>query len=412
MKKINILKSLVKKKLWIDDPEKIKPYLYEQRGNLRGSSPLLLKPSTSLEVSKILKICNKFKIPIIPQGGRTGLCGGTIPNKKGNQVLLTTEKMNKVIDIDKNNFSITVQSGCKLNFIKEAAKEINRFFPISLPSEGNCTIGGNIATNAGGSSVLRYGMTKDLIEGLEIVMPNGDIINGIKDIKKDNRSFDLQFLHIGSEGTLGIVTAAKLKLFPMIKNKAMAIVAFNNVENSINFLSLLKNSCFQYLSSYELTSNIGLNLIKKHFSNILIPFNNQYAWYVIFELSTYDNKDLNKEIVNIVNKAINTNIIVDALIPQNIKQYNNIWNTRNLLNEAQKINGPSIKHDISIPISKIPEFLKKAELKLSNFSKNNLLAFGHLADGNLHYNISKPYDMNNLDFKKLHKKFVTCNFWK
>ena len=229
MKKINILKSLVKKKLWIDDPEKIKPYLYEQRGNLRGSSPLLLKPSTSLEVSKILKICNKFKIPIIPQGGRTGLCGGTIPNKKGNQVLLTTEKMNKVIDIDKNNFSITVQSGCKLNFIKEAAKEINRFFPISLPSEGNCTIGGNIATNAGGSSVLRYGMTKDLIEGLEIVMPNGDIINGIKDIKKDNRSFDLQFLHIGSEGTLGIVTAAKLKLFPMIKNKAMAIVAFNNV---------------------------------------------------------------------------------------------------------------------------------------------------------------------------------------
>ena len=247
-------------------------------------------------------------------------------------------------------------------------------------------------------------MTKDLIEGLEIVLPNGEVINGIKNIKKDNRGFDLKFLHIGSEGTLGIVTKAQLKLFPIIQNKAMAIVAFKNIKEVLSFLSLLKSNYFEYLTSFELNSNIGLDLICEYFSEILIPFENKFSWYVIFEFSSYGNKDLEKEIETIIQKAINKKIIIDALIPQNMKQYKNIWNTRNLLNEAQKINGPSIKHDISIPIFKIPDFLRKAKLQLSFFSEENILAFGHLADGNLHYNISKPKDMKIDEFKKLYKK--------
>ena len=403
MDKIKILKKKLKKHLWSDKQEVINSYLYEQRGNLNGKSQLLLKPKSTLDVSKIIKLCNQYKIAIIPQGGRTGLCGGTIPNKKGNEVLITTEKMNKIITVDKENFNIVVQSGCSLISIKNTAQKIERFFPITLPSQETCTIGGNISTNAGGSSVLKYGMTKDLVLGLEVVMPNGSILNSIKEIKKDNRGFDPQSLHVGAEGTLGIITAAKLKLFPNIKNKVMAIVALKNVDNAIELLTIVKDLFFEHLSSFEINSNKGMALIQKHFLNILIPFGNKYPWYVIFELSSNEKNTLDNKLDLILEKALATKIIIDAIKPQSIRQYNNIWNTRELLSQAQKIDGPSIKHDISIPIKKISYFLKEAELRLPNIPKKNFLAFGHLADGNLHYNVSKPIDLSHSNFKKLQK---------
>ena len=401
MDKIKILKKKLRNDLWIDEKEIISSYLYEQRGNLSGKSQLLLRPKSTLDVSEIIKICNKYKISIIPQGGRTGLCGGTVPSKLGDEVLITTEKMNKIINVDKENFNIVVQSGCSLVSIKNAAQNIKRFFPITLPSQESCTIGGNISTNAGGTSVLKYGMTKDLVLGLEVVMPNGNILNSIKEIKKDNRGFDPQSLHIGAEGTLGIITAAKLKLFPIIKNKAMAIVALKNIQAAINLLTLIKDLYFEYLSSFEVNSNIGMALIKKYFLNISIPFDNKYPWYVIFELSSNEKNSLDSKLDLILEKALVAKIITDAIVPQNIEQYNNIWNTREYLSQAQKINGSSIKHDISIPIKRIPYFLREAEIRLSKFPKKNLLAFGHLADGNLHYNVSKPIDINNSNFKKL-----------
>ena len=403
MDKINLLKKKLKSHLWTDSQETINSYLYEQRGNLSGNSHLLLKPNNTSDVSKIIKLCNKYRISIVPQGGRTGLCGGTVPSKRGNEVLITTEKMNKIIKIDKDNFNIVVQSGCSLVSVKEAAKKIGRFFPTTLPSQESCTVGGNISTNAGGSSVLKYGMTRDLVEGLEVVMPNGDILNSIKEIKKDNRGFDPQHLHIGAEGTLGIITTAKLKLFPTIKNKAMAIVALKNIENAINFLSMVKDKYYEYLSAFELNSNIGMSLIKKYFLDISIPFENKYSWYVIFELSSDEENTLDNKIDLILERALGTKLIIDAIKPQNISQYKNIWNTREYLSQAQKLNGPSIKHDISITIEKISYFLKEAELKLSNIPKINFLAFGHLADGNLHYNISKPYSISDSHFKKFHK---------
>ena len=244
-------------------------------------------------------------------------------------------------------------------------------------------------------------MTKDLVLGLEVVMPNGDILNSIKEIKKDNRGFDPQTLHIGAEGTLGIITAAKLKLFPTIKDKAMAIVALRNIQDAVKFLAMVKGLCFEYLSSFEINSNIGMELIKKHFLNISIPFENKYSWYVILELSSNEKNFLENKLDSILEKALVSKTIVDAIKPQNIKQYNNIWNTREYLSQAQKINGPSIKHDISIPIKKISYFLKEVGLRLSKIPKKNLLAFGHLADGNLHFNVSKPTDVSDSNFKKL-----------
>lgn len=401
MDKTKILKKNLKSHLWTDNPEIINSYLYEERGNINGKSQLLLKPKSTQDVSEIIKICSKYQISIIPQGGRTGLCGGTVPNKTSDEVLITTENMNKIINVDKENFNIVAQSGCSLVSIKSTAQKAGRFFPLTLPSQESCTIGGNISTNAGGSSVLKYGMTKDLVLGLEVVMPNGDILSSIKEIKKDNRGFDPQTLHIGAEGTLGIITAAKLKLFPTIQDKAMAIVALRNIKDAISFLAMVKDLCFEHLSSFEINSNIGMALIKEHFLNISIPFENKYSWYVILELSSHEKNSLEKKLDSILEKALISKIIVDAIKPQNIKQYNNIWNTREFLSQAQKINGPSIKHDISIPIKKISYFLKEVELRLSKIPKSNLLAFGHLADCNLHFNVSKPIGVSNSNFKKL-----------
>jgi FAD/FMN-containing dehydrogenase len=312
--------------------------------------------------------------------------------------------MDKVIEVSKDGFYMIVEAGCSLSRIKKIALENNRFFPLSLPSESSCTIGGNISTNAGGAAVLKYGMTKELVEGIEVVLPNGEVINSIKNIEKDNRSFDLKYLHIGSEGTLGIITKVKIRLFPEIKKKVMAIIATNTINNLIKFLNITKNECYEYFSAFEINTNIGLNLINKFYKNIPIPFDNQYSWYAIVELFSYDNVNLEKKISSVISQSIKNQIIFDAIIPQNLKQYNNIWKTRELLSEAQKLNGKSIKHDISIPIEKIPLFLKKAKVYLSDFTKNNILTFGHLAEGNLHYNISKPKTMPMSVFNKLHKK--------
>ena len=402
--KIKLLKKKFNKTLWTDNFEKLKPRLYEQRGNIQGNSSLLMLPKNTEDVVKIVQFCNKNKISIVPQGGRTGLCGGTIPNKNGQEILLSTESMDKVIEVSKDGFYMIVQAGCSLSLIKKIAIENNRFFPLSLPSEGSCTIGGNISTNAGGAAVLKYGMTKELVEGIEVVLPNGEILNSIKNIEKDNRSFDLKYLHIGSEGTLGIITKVKIRLFPEIKKKVMAIIATNTINNLIKFLNITKNECYEYFSAFEINTNIGLNLINKFYNNIPIPFDNQYSWYAIVELFSYDNVNLEKKISSVISQSIKNKIIFDAIIPQNLKQYNNIWKTRELLSEAQKLNGKSIKHDISIPIEKIPLFLKKAKVYLSDFGKNNILAFGHLAEGNLHYNISKPKTMPMSVFNKLHKK--------
>ncbi len=404
LKNIKILKDKLSKNIWTDDSEVLNSHLYEQRGNIKGKTSLLLLPRNTADVVKIVKICNKNKIPIVPQGGRTGLCGGAIPNKNGKEILLSTEKMNNIFEINKNNFYMIAQSGCSLSNIKSKAEENNRFFPLTLPSQTACTIGGNISTNAGGSAVLKYGMMKELIEGLEVVLPNGQILDSIKNVEKDNRGFDPKYLHIGSEGTLGIITKVKLRLFPEIKKKVMAIVATKSIENAISFLNITKDQCYEYLSAFEVNTKIGFKLIKKYYNKIPIPFDNQYSWYIIFELSAYDNLDLDLKINNVINKALKNKTILDAIIPQNLSQYHNIWKTRELLSEAQKINGKSIKHDISIPIEKIPLFLKTARKMLSGFQKENILAFGHLAEGNLHYNISKPKEMSNALFNKLHKK--------
>ncbi len=409
--KLYILKDNLSKNIWYEKKYQIAPYLLEERGKYKGKSKLLLKPRTTKEVSKILNLCSKNKISIVPQGGRTGLSGGTIPNPKKNEVIISMEKMNKILSFDKYNFSITTQSGCTLLDIKKHSQINNTYFPLNLPSKDSCTIGGNIATNAGGSNVLKYGMTRDLVLGLEIVLPDGKILNTLKEIKKDNRGYDLKQLFIGSEGTLGIITSAVLKLFPAPKKKGMAIVALQNIKSVIDFFEFLSSSHQEQLNSFELNSNLGLEFIKKHFKEIKIPFDNNYPWYVIFELSYLKEIDIDNEINIVLETALKKKYILDAIKPQNITQKDNIWKTREWLSFAQKKDGPSIKHDISIPISKLPLFLKESEKSIKQvLSNSKILTFGHIADGNIHYNISSEYIKNENSFKFYSKKINTIVF--
>ena len=409
--KLNILKDSLNKNIWYEKNYQIEPYLLEERGNYKGMSKLLLKPRSTKEVSKILKICSSNKISLVPQGGRTGLSGGTIPNPKKDEIIISMEKMDKILSFDKDNFSITTQSGCTLLNIRKYTQNNNIYFPLNLPSKDSCTIGGNIATNAGGSNVLKYGMTRDLVLGLEIVLPDGRILNTLKEIKKDNRGYDLKHLFIGSEGTLGIITSAVLKLFPLPKKKGMAIVAVHNIKKAIDFLKFINSNYKEQLSSFELNSNLGLSFIKKHYNNISIPFDNNYSWYIIFELSFLQDIDVGKEMDRVLEKALEKKYIMNAIKPQNIKQINNIWKTREWLSFAQKKDGPSIKHDISIPISKIPIFLEEAEKLIKKVLSNvRILVFGHIADGNIHYNISSEYIKDKRSFKFYSKKINTIVF--
>ena len=409
--KLNILKNNLNREIWYEKKHQIAPYLFEERGKYIGMSKLLLKPRSTKEVSNILSICNKNIISIVPQGGRTGLSGGTIPNPEKNEVIISMERMNKILSLDKDNFSITTQSGCTLMSIKKHTQDNNMYFPLNLPSKESCTIGGNIATNAGGSNVLKYGMTRDLVLGLEIVLPDGKILNSLKEIKKDNRGYDLKHLFIGSEGTLGIVTSATLKLFPLPKRTGMAIVAIKDINKVTEFLKYINSIHVEQLSSFELNSNIGLSFIKKHFNNIQIPFNNNYPWYVIFELSFLKDVNIDSILDKILENSFEKNYILDAIKPQNLKQINNIWKTREWLSLAQKRDGPSIKHDISIPVSKTSFFIKEAEDSIKKILPDSkILIFGHIADGNIHYNISSNSIKDTKNFKIYSKKINTIVF--
>ena len=399
--KIKILKQNLKKTIWFDEESHIYPYLFEERGNYKGKSKLLVKPNNTAEVSQILDLCYKNRISVVPQGGRTGLSGGTIPNSENNEIIISMEKMNKILSVDRTGFNMVAESGCTLNDLKNSAERNGLFFPLMLPSKESCTIGGNISTNAGGSSVLKYGMTRDLVLGLEIVLPNGKILNGLREIKKDNRGYDLKHIFIGSEGTLGIITSAVLKIFPKPKKKTITMVALKDIKKVLEFFNFVNSSHHENLTAFELNSNLGLKFIKNIFNEIPIPFSNKYPWYIIIELSSFDNIDLEKKIELLLEEAIKKEIIIDAIRPQNISQYENIWKTREFISYAQKKDSPSIKHDISLPISKIPKFIEEAEISIKKIlASANILIFGHIADGNIHYNVSdkKVINKNNIDF--------------
>ena len=401
LKKLIELKKSLGSKGWIEDPNEIEPYLIEERGIFKGNSALLLKPSNTLEVSNIIKLCNLYNIKIVPQGGRTGLCGGTVPSENGNEIMLSLERMNKILELNKENFTITVEAGCILNNIQVLAEDNNFFFPLSLASEGSCTIGGNLATNAGGINVLRYGMARDLVLGLEVVMANGKIWNNLKSLRKDNRGYNLKHLFVGSEGTLGIITKAILKLFPAPNFVETAIFSVPDPEAAIKLLSLARTASADLLNAYELINRIGLEMVLKNIPNTKEPFNKKYEWYILLEFSSSSKSNLRDQMENLFALALNENIVLDGIIAESKAQRKELWILRDGLNEAQKPEGGSIKHDISVPINNVNKFINKASKAVEEFIPNSRpVTFGHIGDGNIHFNITQPKDMNKNDYLK------------
>ncbi|MEG8099048.1 FAD-binding oxidoreductase [Candidatus Liberibacter brunswickensis] len=384
----------------LDEQKLISPYLKEERNLYNGTSPLVLLPSCTNEVSKILKLASETSTSITPQGGNTGLVGGQIPRTNKQDIILSIKRMNRIRDIDLIGNTIAVDAGINLLKVREIAKKNNKLFPLSLPSEKLCQIGGNLATNAGGTAVLSYGNIRNLCLGIEAVLPNGEIWNGMRKLIKDNSCYDIRDLFIGSEGTLGIITGAVLRLFPYPKDKQIAFIAIKSLEHAIKLLQLTQKIAGNMVTAFELISDFILRLVIKHIPNNFPVLSKSYPWYILLEISSSETKEIANLIAgNILETGLKQNLINEWILSSSEEEKNALWRLRNSIPLAQKKEGRSVKHDISVPIGQIPSFLREVEKSvLSIFPKTRIGLFGHIGDGNIHFNVFPPADENQEEF--------------
>ncbi|NLY65296.1 MAG: FAD-binding oxidoreductase [Alcaligenaceae bacterium] len=375
--------------------EQAQSYLTDWRGRYTGKAQAVVRPGSAEEVAQLVKTCVQYDIPVVPQGGNTGLCGGATPNNKGDAIVIVLTRLNKILEIDTDNDTMTVQAGCILQSVQEAAAQAGRLFPLSLAAEGSCTIGGNLATNAGGTQVLRYGNARDLALGLQVVTADGEIWEGLRGLRKDNTGYDLRNLYIGSEGTLGIITAATLKLYPQPVAKCTALLAFNDIFDAIKMLSRARNGFGASLTGFELMSNYCLHLVPGVFPQQKLPFEGpslECEWYALLEISDSESAEHARERFElVVGEAIEDGEVLDAVIAESIQQSKDLWHLRESIPLAEAETGKGIKHDVSIPVSKMAEFVEKTNSLLqARFPGVRHIIFGHLGDGNLHYNVGAP----------------------
>lgn len=395
---INDLKDLLGPKGWSTDIDILAPHNTEARGKFTGQAELIIFPATTAEVSKAVAICAKHDIAIVPQGGNTGRCGGAVASKK--QVLLNLKRMNRVLEIDERDFTATVEAGSILQTIQEACAERDLLFPLSLGSEGSCQIGGNLATNAGGLNVIRYGNARDLCLGLEVVLPDGSIWNGLSKLRKDNTGYDLRDLFIGAEGTLGIITKATIKLFAQPQHIATAWIAVPSPECAIDLLALARRHSGDAISAFELLSDFAHTVAVTYLPNLKRPLTTKTNWHVLIELSSSrPNDDLQSLLIDLLEKAVEIGIATDATIAQSDNQRKNLWAIREGIPEAQGFEGGSIKHDVSVPVSNVPDLLERGMAAARALIPGiRPCPFGHVGDGNIHFNFTQPVVMEKAAF--------------
>ena len=383
------LKQAAGPKGFTEDPQEIAPHLSEWRSKYHGHTSLMLKPASTEEVSQILAICNETRAPVVPQGGNTGLVGGQIP--LGGEVLISLARMNRIRHVDTEGMSIIAEAGVILAQLKRAAEDAGRYFPLSLASEGSCTIGGNLSTNAGGVDVLRYGNARELVLGLEVVLANGRVLDLLRTLRKDNTGYDLKQLFIGAEGTLGVITAAALKLFPLPKERDTAFAAVPDVGSAIKLLALMQDATGGLISAFELVPRIGLDLVLAHIPQTSDPLAAPSPWYVLIEATSGAGGTLTAVFADALGQAISAGLASDAVIASSEAQRAQLWRLRESLSEAQKLEGASIKHDISVPVGDIPRFLDQGVAAVTRMIPGvRPVPFGHLGDGNIHFNFSVP----------------------
>jgi FAD/FMN-containing dehydrogenase len=376
----------------ITDPADQIGYLREWRDKFVGRTPVVLRPGTAEEVAQILKIANDARIGVVPQGGNTGLVGAQIPSSTGSEIVLSLSRLNRVREVDPAGTFMIVEAGATLAQAQAAAERANRLFPLSLPSEGSCEIGGVLATNAGGVGVLAYGNARALALGLEAVLADGTVWNGLKTLKKDNTGYDLRDLFIGSEGTLGIITAASLKLYPRPKEKAVAFVALPDAKAVLALYAIAEERAHERLTAFEFMNGLSIDLVLRHIPGARAPFTAPAPWYALIELSSSTGGGSALSTLEwMLAEASEQGVIGDAVIAGTLAQSHELWRLRETISEAQKPEGGSIKHDISVPVARIPEFLALAAREVEEaFPGARPVAFGHFGDGNVHYNVSQP----------------------
>jgi FAD/FMN-containing dehydrogenase len=374
------------------DASDLAPHLIENRGLYKGSSPLLLKPGSTEEVAAILKLASETGTPIVPQTGNTGLVGGQTPRTGGHDIIVSLERMNRIRDVDPIANVLVAEGGAILADVQAAAEKVDRLFPLSLGSEGSCRIGGNLSTNAGGTAVLAYGNMRQLCLGLEVVLPTGEIWNGMRRLKKDNTGYDLRDLFIGAEGTLGIITGAVLKLFPKPIGHQVALAGLASPEDALHLFEKASTLCGTALTGFELMPRIGIEFTTRNIDGVRDPLEAPHAWYALIDISTSDSAETASVMVqSLLEQGFEAGLVEDAVIASSVAQQKALWHMRESMSDAQKPEGGSIKHDVSVPVSKIPAFMAEAEKAvLAAMPGARICAFGHLGDGNIHYNISQP----------------------
>ncbi len=398
---VQALQAVVGQAGLIRDPELMHSYLSDWRNAYRGKAALVVRPASTAEVAEVVRLCREAGIALVPQGGNTGLCGGSIPDSSGAQVVLSLTRMNAIRAIDPANETITVEAGVILQRLQEATADAGRLFPLSLGAEGSCTVGGNLATNAGGTAVLRYGNMRDLTLGLEVVLADGRVWDGLRGLRKDNTGYDLKHLFIGSEGTLGIITAAVLKLFPAVRSRTTAWVALPDPQAAVALIARMRTLCGDRLTGFELMSRQSVEFVLQHVAGCNDLFNDVHPWYVLIELSdTLIDAPLAGMLEDGLGEAFECGEALDAVVASNEAQVAGLWALREGISEAQNHEGPSLKHDISVPVSSIPAFIEVTDRRLLEaFPGVRIVAYGHVGDGNLHYNISKPVGAEDAPFK-------------
>ncbi len=394
------IRAIVGPRGWTTDPDDMAPFLVEERGLYKGRARMVVRPAATSEVAEVVKICAEAGIAIVPQGGNTGLVGGGIPHEDGEEIVVSLGRMNRVRAIDPLNYTMTLEAGCILAAAQKAAVDVDRLFPLSLGAEGTCQIGGNLSTNAGGVGVLRYGMARDLVLGLEVVLPDGRVWDGLRGLRKDNTGYDLKQLFIGAEGTLGIITAVVLKLFPRPGTIETAFIAVPDPAAAIELLARMRAGTGDAVTAFELISRRPLEMVLRHIPGTSDPLAGTHPWYVLMEASSGDaGGGLRSAVESVLGAAAEAGLVRDAAIAASGEQAKALWRLRETITEAQKPEGGSIKHDVSVPVSKVPEFIARAtaacEAALPGI---RVVAFGHAGDGNIHYNLSQPTAADRAQF--------------
>jgi D-lactate dehydrogenase (cytochrome) len=389
---LEALARVVGPKGLVTDPSDMAPYLVERRGLYQGAALALVKPATTEEVAGIVRLAVAAEVPVVPQGGNTGLVGGQVPGEDGRALLVNLGRMNRIRGIDLANDTLTAEAGCILAQVQAAAEEAGRLFPLSLGAEGSCQIGGNLSTNAGGIHVLRYGSMRNLVLGLEVVLPDGRVWDGLRALRKDNTGYDLKQLFIGAEGTLGIITAAVLRLFPLPAERATAFVGVGSVEAAVELLSRGQAAAGDVLDCVELLPRRGLEFTLRHVPQTADPLADPHPWYVLVELATGEaGRALGELLETLLAEAYEAGLVQDAAIAASEAQARDFWRLREEMSDAQRPEGGSIKHDVAVPVSEIPQFLERAIALVERIIPGvRPVPFGHLGDGNIHFNLSQP----------------------